>query len=116
MMALILEDARALLRTVIRSIDRKAEFSVAVQEGEQPGVAVTVVLRKHSTTVLVPADQMEEASRDSMRRSQLRTTLKRAIDRMMFSPTPIVGTKLSRPAVTDGGFFRTQQGFRSGRR
>lgn len=115
-MPLILEDARTLLRTLIRSIDRKAEFTVSVQEGDPPGVAVTLALRKNRTTVFIPADQMEAAGQDSMRRSQLRIVLKRAIDRMMFTSTPIASTKLTRGAVVEGGFFRAQQGGRSGRR
>jgi len=115
-MPLILEDARTLLRTLIRSIDRKAEFTVSVQEGDPPGVVVALALRKNRTTVFIPADQMEAAAQDSMRRSQLRITLKRAIDRMMFTSTPIASTKLVRGAVVEGGFFRAQQGGRGGRR
>jgi hypothetical protein len=114
-MSIVLEDARAMLRTIIRTIDRKAEFSVSLQEGDSPGVAVTMALRKHKATVVVPADQIEAAAQSSMRRSQLRTTLKRAIDRMMFESEPIARTKMVRGTYVEGGFFRVQQG-RGGRR
>ena len=115
-MPLVLEDARAMLRTLIRTIDRKADFSVSLQEGEQPGVAVTMTLRKRKTTIVIPAGDLEGAAQDSMRRSQLRTTLKRAIDRMTFEPQEIASTKMLRGTVVEGGFFRIQQGSRGGRR
>jgi hypothetical protein len=116
-MSLTLDDEKNMLRAVVRSIDRKAEFTVSAREGDQPGVVVTVVLRKHKATVTVPADQLEGALQDAMRRSQLRTTIKRAIDRASFEPAAIASTKMMRGKVVEGGFFRSQQGGgRGGRR
>jgi hypothetical protein len=116
-MPLVLENVKELMRGLIRSIDRKADFSVSLLEGERPGASVTVNLRKHTTTVFVPAEQIEAAAKFSMHRSTLRTTLKRAIDRMMFEPEAIASTKMLRGTVVEGGFFRTQQGGgRGGRR
>ncbi len=114
-MNLVLEDAKALLRTLINSIDRKAEVSVSLKEGDQPGVNVAITLRKHKTTIAVSAAKLEEAVRDSIGRSQLRTSLKRVIDRMTFEVTPFASTKMLRGATVDGGFFRPPQGGR-GRR
>lgn len=113
-MPLVLEEVKELLRGVIRSIDRKADFTVSLLEGDRPGASVHISLRKHSTTVVVPAEQIEAASQFTMSRSQLRTSLKRAIDRMMFEPEAIASTKMLRGAVVEGGFFRTQQGNRGG--
>ena len=85
-MPLVLDEVKELLRGVIRSIDRKADFTVSLLEGDRPGASVNISLRKHSTTVVVPAEQIEAASQFTMNRSQLRTTLKRAIDRHLVQP------------------------------
>ena len=111
-----LEDARTLLRTLIRSIDKKVEFSVSLHSGDRPGVALSLALQKHKAELVIPADQLEGVENDSIRRAQLRTSLKRTLDRMTFKPHQVVSTKMVRAAVTDGGFFRVQQGFRGGRR
>jgi hypothetical protein len=110
-MPLDLEELKSVLRSLIRSIDRKADFSVAPQAGEE-SVSVTMALRKNKTTVVVQAQQIEAAAQDAMRRSQLRNVLKRAIDRMMFEPTPIASTKMVRGPVIEGGFFRAHPGGR----
>ncbi len=115
-MTVALEDARKLLRTVIRSIDKKVEFSAALHSGDRPGVALTLSLQKHQATMVIPEEQLEGIENDSIRRAQLRTSLKRTIDRMTFKPNHVVSTKMLRGSVTEGGFFRVQQGFRSGRR
>lgn len=111
-MPLNLEELKSVLRSIIRSIDRKADFSVTPQAGEESAVSVTVALRKNKTTVVVPIQQLEVAAQDAMRRSQLRNVLKRAIDRMMFEPTPIASTKMVRGPVIEGGFFRSHPGGR----
>ena len=115
-MAVVLEDARNLLRTLIRSIDKKVDFSVVLHSGDRPGVAVTMTLHKNSATVVIPEEQLEGLAEDTIRRAQLRTSLKRTIDRMTFKPNDVVSTKMLRGAVVDGGFFRVQQGSRGGRR
>jgi hypothetical protein len=114
-MPLTLEEQRSLLRTVIRSIDRKADFSASLQEGDQPGLIVSVSLRKYKANVFLSTEQIEGATQDSMRRSQLRTTIKRALDRAMFEPATIASTKMMRGKVIEGGYFRSDQG-RGGRR
>jgi hypothetical protein len=115
-MAVVLEDARNLLRTLIRSIDKKVDFSVVLHSGDRPGVAVTMSLQKHSATVVITEEQLDGLAEDTIRRAQLRTSLKRTIDRMTFKPNDVVSTKMLRGAVVDGGFFRVQQGSRGGRR
>jgi hypothetical protein len=66
--------------------------------------------------MVIPAEQLEGIENDSIRRAQLRTSLKRTIDRMTFKPNQVVSTKMIRATVTEGGFFRVQQGNRGGRR
>lgn len=109
-MPLTLEEQRTLLRTVIRSIDRKADFSASLQEGDQHGLVVSLALRKYKANVFVSTEQIEGAAQDTMRRSQLRTLIKRALDRAMFEPAPIASTKMMRGKVIEGGFFRSDQG------
>jgi hypothetical protein len=111
-----LEEARTLLRTLLRTIDRKADLSVSPYEGDRPGVNLTVTLRKHTINLVIPVQDLEAATQDSMRRSQLRSTIKRAIDRVTFAAPAIVSTKMVRGAAVEGGFFRPQQGHRTGRR
>jgi len=115
-MAVALEEARNLLRTLIRSIDKKVEFSAALHTGDRPGVAVSLSLLKCQAKMVIPQEQLEAAEQDPIRRAQLRTSLKRTIDRMTFKPNAVVSTKMVRASVTDGGFFRVQQGSRTGRR
>jgi ribosomal protein S20 len=114
-MAFVLADANGLLRTIIKSIDKKAEFRVDPIEGERPSLAVNMSLRKRSTTVSVPIEQVEAARENSMSRSQLRTTLKRALDKVTFEAMPVASTKMLRGKSVEGGFFRPPQGGR-GRR
>lgn len=114
---MVMEDVRTLLRTLIRSIDKKVEFSATPHNGDTPGVAVTLSLQKHHASLVIPEDQLEGIADDSIRRAQLRTSLKRTIDRMTFKQTDIASTKMLRGVISDGGFFRVQQsGYRSGRR
>jgi len=111
-----IEDTRSLLRTVIRTIDKKVEF-VATPHAGSPGIALTLSRQKDQATIVIPEDQLEGVEHDSIRRARLRTLLKRTIDRMTFKQTDIASTKMLRGSVTDGGFFRVQQsGYRSGRR
>src|SRR6185436_10313222 len=110
-MPLTSDDQRSMLRSVIRSIDKKAEFTISARDDDQPGIVVTLSIRKYKAAVSIPAEQIEGATQDSMRRSQLRTLLKRAIDRASFEPGTIASTKMMRGKVIEGGFFRSQQGF-----
>ena len=115
-MPLTLEEQRSLLRTVVRSIDKKADFNASLQEGDQPGLIVNLQLRKYKVNVFISTDQIEGAAQDSIRRSQLRIVLKRALDKAMFEPATIASTKMMRGKVIEGGFFRSDQGNRGGRR
>jgi hypothetical protein len=109
MMALTLEDAKVLLRNIVRSIDKKVDCVTTLHEGDRPGVAVTLSLRKNRAALVITNEQLESAEQDSIHRSQLRTLLKRTIDRMNFKPNEIASTKLVRAPITDNGFFRPRQ-------
>jgi hypothetical protein len=116
-MPLTLETAKTLLRNLVRTIDKKVDCSAVLHEGDRAGIAVTLSSKKVRTTLVITEEQLEAAEQDSMRRSQLRTLLKRSIDRMNFKPNEIASTKILRGAITDDGFFRPRQGgYRSGGR
>jgi hypothetical protein len=117
-MPVSLDEARELVWTLVRGIDRKAELSVVPATGDVPGVAATVTLRKQKTTLIINARDLENALANTMHRSQLRTTIKRAMDRMTFTALPVASTKRVRGTVVEGGFFRSQPGGfpRGGRR
>jgi hypothetical protein len=116
-MTIELDHARTLLRTLIRSIDKKVDFMASASEGDTPGVSVALSRQTHHATIVIPQEQIDAAEGNTIYRSQLRTVLKRAIDRMTFRQTDFASTKMVRGAVTDGGFFRSQtSGYRSGRR
>ena len=114
-MAFVLEDANGLLRTIIKTIDKKAEFRVDPIEGDRPSLAVNLTQRKRSTTVSVPIEQVQAARESSMSRDQLRTTLKQALHKASFQPMEVASTKMLRGRALEGGFFRPPQGGR-GRR
>lgn len=115
-MTLDLGSANEIIRSVIRSIDKRAECTTALVEGDRPGVTVTLSMRKRSTTVMIPIDTLAEAGQNSRRRNQLRTTLKQAFDKMQFVATPVASTKLLRAKTAPDGFFRPPSGGRGGRR
>lgn len=116
-MTLALEQANDIVRSIIRTIDKRAEFRVQnVAEGDRPAVTGTLSMRKHSTTVTIPIEALEAASESATRRHELRNTLKRALDRMMFTPTLATSTKMTRASTSPDGFFRPPGGGSRGKR
>lgn len=109
-MPLSLQAATEFLRTLVRSIDRKADLTVTTQPEAPHGIVLAVELRKTRTTVTITPADLEAAMDDAMPRAQLRTRIKGAIDRMTFKPLPLASTKMVRGAVVDGGFFRSNTG------
>src|SRR5262245_24755204 len=107
-MTIGLEQANEIVRTIIRTIDKRAEFRAQnVASGDRPAVTGTLSMRKHSTTVTIPIEALTAAGESAARRHDLRNTLKRAIDRMTFTPTPVAtSTKMTRPSTSADGFFR----------
>lgn len=115
-MALTLDEARNLLWSLVRTIDRKADLTVTAHPGDDPAVNATITLRKSKASLVIAAREIEAAQDSTISRSNLRTTLKRAIDRATFAAPPMASTKVNRGPEIDGGFFRGQGGPRSPRR
>lgn len=115
-MASDLAAAEEIVRPLIRGIDKRAEYSLTMSPGDRPGVTVTISLRKRTTSVRIPLEDLHGATQDLIRRNRLRTSLKHAIDQMTVQSMPIAKTKMLRAAVQNDGFFRPAQGGRRGRR
>jgi hypothetical protein len=112
-----LEQANEILRTIVRTIDKRAEFRAQnLAEGDRPSVTGTLSVRKHSTTVTIPIEALKAAGESATRRHELRTTLKRALDRMTFSPTLATSTKMTKASTSPDGFFRPPMARPRGRR
>jgi len=115
-MPLSLEAATAFLRTLVRTIDRKADIVVTAAP-EAQAVTLSVELRKCKTSLTISVSELEGAMEEAIQRASMRTTIKRAIDRVTFKALPMASTKMVRGPMVDGGFFRSNSpGFRSGRR
>ncbi len=116
-MPMPLDDARAMMRTLIRSIDKKVDFVVTSSDTDRPGVSVALSRDTRHATIVVSQQQLDAVEANALYLPQLRSVLKRAIDRMMFRPTEYASTKTVRGPSADGGFFRSPSGGpRGGRR
>ena len=102
-----LDTTEALIRTLMRTIDKRVEYSVAVAGNDASRVNISVSRQKQKATVSLRADDLTAAKQDLMRRNQVRTTLNRAIDAMMFRPESIASTAMLRPDSQAEGFFRS---------
>jgi hypothetical protein len=105
-MASSLDTNEALIRTLLRTINKRIEYNVAVAEDDPSKLNVNISLQKLKATVSLRADDLAAAKQDLMRRNQVRTALKRAVDSMMFRPASIASTAMLRPDSQAEGFFR----------
>jgi len=115
-MALALDEANKILRPMIRGIDKRADYSASFVEGDRPSVLVSLSMRNRSTKVTIPVEALTAAQNDAMRRNQIRTKIKQALDKMMFVANEIASTKMVRAAMTGDGYFRPSGGGGRGRR
>jgi len=97
----------ALVRTLVRSINKRVDYSLSTAEGNGSKVQVSLSLQKLTGRVTFRLDDLEAAQEDLMRRNQVRAALKRAIDKMMFRSAPIANTAMLRPDKQAEGFFRS---------
>jgi hypothetical protein len=109
-MATLNPNVTTTLRQLVRSIDKKAEYTASLVEGDRPGVRLDLALRKGTTSVTVPLEEIEAAEDDLARRNRVRQTIKQALDRLGFQPGKFASTKMFRAKVEAGGFFRPAQG------
>jgi hypothetical protein len=117
-MALALNDASQIVRSIVRTIDKRVEFDAKqLAEGDRPALTGTLTVRRRSMTVVIPLETLAAASESPTRRHELRNTLKRQLDRMQFEASPVASTKMTRPSSSAEGFFRApSSGRRGGKR
>ena len=102
------DNVDALVRMLVRSIDKRIEHSMVPTEGDPSRRDVRFSMQKRTATVSLRVEDLDAAQQDLMRRNQVRTVLKRAIDGMMFRTAPIASTAMLRPDSHTEGFFRSQ--------
>ena len=111
-----MNEIQALLTTMMRGIDKKTTLTVAARPNpDRPGVTVHLTRDKRTGTMEISEDDLLACSADLMRRSQVRTALKRARDRMWEEKGYIFSTKVEHQKPEGMQFFRPSQGGR-GRR
>jgi hypothetical protein len=105
-----------LLTTLMRGIDKKT--AVIVEQwpnAERPKVTVRLARDKRSAMLEIAETDLLASETDLMQRNRLRTTLKRARDRMWEETGYIFSTKVEHQMPEGMQMFRPSQGFR-GRR
>ena len=70
----VFQEEENLLRDIIRSIDKKIDFSA--KEGEGTKFTVRVKLRNHEGDVMLDLEDLKAAKTDMIRRHQLRQKIK----------------------------------------
>ena len=103
-----LKEVENLLNTLMRGIDKKTALTV---ERSQEPTAARVLIRlardKRVGTLEISEDDLDASRSDLVRRSRVRTQLKRARDRMWEQTTYIFSTKVEHQKPEGGHFFRT---------
>lgn len=107
-MKIALEDANKNLRTIIRTIDRKIDYHTTLVDGDKPGVALTLVKREKTKTIVIKVETLLSSQEDPVKRHELRNRIKRAYDRMLFVAPPMASTKMVRGSTSADGYFRPQ--------
>lgn len=111
-----LSEINSLLNTMMRGIDKKTALTVEQRpDPERPGVTVHLSRDKRSGTLEISEADLVASQSDLMRRSHIRTALKRARDRMWEETRQMFSTKVEHQKPEGMQFFRSTQGGR-GRR
>lgn len=74
------QEEEALLRDIIRSIDKKIDFSA--REGEGTKFTVALTARGHEGNVVLDIEDLNAALRDMTRRNQIRQKIKARYDHL----------------------------------
>jgi hypothetical protein len=105
-----------LLTTLMRGIDKKTAVIVEQWPNtERPKLMLRLARDKRSATLEIAEGDLLASQTDLMQRNRLRTTLKRARDRMWEETGYIFSTKVEHQMPEGMQMFRPSQGFR-GRR
>ena len=76
----VYQEEEALLREIIRSIDKKIDYSA--REGEGSHFSLILTLRGHETVVLLDIEELHAAKTNMLKRNQIRQKIKSRCDHM----------------------------------
>lgn len=116
----VLKENEAMLRGIIRSIDKNLDYiPVDNNDSQAPRFVIQLTLRGRRATVSFPLDDLMAAAKDLVRKNALRQKIKNTRDHMMDTYLPdVLGNKtakmLKESAATQETFQRTN--FRRGPR
>jgi len=92
----VIEKNQALLRAIIRSIDKNLEYTL-IDGSEGPRFALKLSLRGREAIVSVSIDDLRLAGENAVRKNAVRQKIKSAHDHMMDNHLPdVLGTKVAR--------------------
>lgn len=76
----VFQDEENLLRDIIRSIDKKVDYSA--KEGEGSHFTIRVKLRNHEADIVLDLEDLRSARTDMVRRHQIRQKIKARCDHL----------------------------------
>ncbi len=76
----VYQEEEALLREIIRSIDKRIDFSA--REGQGSNFSLNLSLRGHETVVSLDIEDLKIAKQNMMKRNQIRQKIKARCDHM----------------------------------
>jgi hypothetical protein len=111
----VFQEEENLLRNIIRSIDKRVDYSA--KEGEGSRFTVHIKLRAHEDSVVLDLEDLKAAKTDTIKRHQIRQKIKAKTDHLDKSryEDDILGLKPARllkaspkpePMMQRGGFGR----------
>lgn len=74
----VYQEEEALLREIIRSIDKRIDYTA--REGQGPKFTLSLSLRGHETVVSLDIDDLKAARSDMMKRNKIRQKIKARCD------------------------------------
>jgi hypothetical protein len=105
-----MSEIQNVLNTLMRGIDKKTVLTVEPRaDGDEPGVTVQLRRDKRTGSLQLTEADLFAAQTDLMRRSRVRTALKRASDRMWEETRHIFSTKVERQKVQGAAWFHPAQ-------
>lgn len=107
----VIEKNQALLREIIRTIDKRLDCTVT--EVGEARFTLKLTLRGREAPVSVSVEDLSQAGEDTVRRNAVRQKIKSVHDRMMHTPVvDVLGKKVARmlkasAGSQDSSFYRS---------
>ena len=105
-----MNEIQEVLNSLMRGIDKKTALMVELRpDPDAPGVTVHLRCAKRTGSLQLTEADLFAAQTDPMRRNRVRTTLKRARDRMWEETSYIFSTKVEHEKQQGTGWFHPSQ-------